>query len=284
MGVVGLSRALADAQRRATTDHIHDRPCVHVRAADPDPATPPLVVVPGLNDPLLRVTGTPWYAALMALFARRYAASRDVYVVSRPLDTPETTRELAHGYVPVLDALGPADVLGLSMGGFLVQHLAADHPGLVERAVLGLAAASLSEHGREVVARWRDWGQDGDWARVYREAYDAVATGPLRRLLRFGGAGYARLAPGAESPVDFARAADACLAHDATDRLDDVAVPTLVVGGTADPFFDEADFRATAAGIPDADLAVLSGLGHEAVLCHPRTFDAQLARFFDRTR
>jgi pimeloyl-ACP methyl ester carboxylesterase len=284
MDLVGLPLALADAHRRATTGRIHDHPFVRVRAADPDPPTPPLVVVPGLNDPLLRVTGTPWYAALMALFARRYAARRDVYVVSRPLDTPDTTRELAQGYVPVLEAVGPANVLGLSMGGFLVQHLAADHPDLVERAVLGLAAARLSADGREVVGRWRDWGQEGEWGRVYGDAYDAVATGPLRRLLRLGGAGYARLAPGAESPVDFARAADACLVHDATDRLGDVAVPTLVVGGTADPFFEEADFRETAAGIPDADLAVLSGLGHEAVLCHPRSFDAQLARFFDRTR
>jgi pimeloyl-ACP methyl ester carboxylesterase len=284
MGLVGLPLALADARRRASTGRIHDHPYVRVRAADPDPAAVPLVVVPGLNDPLLRVTGTPWYAALMALFARRYADERDVYVVSRPLDTPETTREMADGYAPVLDAIERADVLGLSMGGFLVQHLAADHPDLVHRAVLGLAAARLSPDGRAVVARWRDWGQDGEWGRVYRDAYDAVATGPLRRLLRLGGAGYARLAPGAESPVDFQRAADACLAHDATDRLADVPVPTLVVGGTDDPFFDETDFRDTAAGIPDCSLAVLSGLGHEAVLCHPRTFDAQLTRFFDRPR
>jgi len=51
------------------------------------------------------------------------------------------------------------------------------------------------------------------------------------------------------------------LGHDTRSLLAGVAVPTLVLGGAADPFFPEAALRETAAALPDATLRVLSG-GH----------------------
>lgn len=48
------------------------------------------------------------------------------------------------------------------------------------------------------------------------------------------------------------------------DRLHEITVPTLVAGGTEDPFYSGELFRETAAGIPNARLALYEGMGHPA--------------------
>ncbi|MFC6835785.1 alpha/beta fold hydrolase [Halomarina ordinaria] len=246
----------------------------------------PLVVVVGLNDPLLRVTDALWFAASVAALGRRLRRRGypgPVYLLSRPVGLPRdaTTRTLAADLGEVLDAndLAPANLLGLSMGGFLVQHLAADRPDLVERAVCGLAADRLSPHGRRTVERWRAWGAAGEWGRIYRAGSDVVAVGALRRLLRAGTYPYERLASVPPAAVDFDVSARASLAHDAGDRLASVDAPTLVVGGTRDPFFSERAFRRTADGLHDGRFVRLDGLGHEAVICAGERFDRPVVDF-----
>jgi pimeloyl-ACP methyl ester carboxylesterase len=267
--------------RRVSTGRIADHPYLRVAAADRDESLPPLVILPGLNDPMLRVTATPWYAGLMALLGRRYAARRPVYLVSRPLDGPETVAGRAAGYAPVFERIGPADALGLSMGGFLAVELAAERPDLLDRVALGLAAGALSPHGRERVARWRALAERERWRVLFGDAFDVVATGWARRALHVGGWLYDAVAAGPESPIDFRREAAACLSYDGWDRLSEVEAQTLVVGGTTDPFFTTAAFRRTADAL-GCRLALLRGAGHEAPLMAPATFDAPLRRFFAR--
>ena len=243
-----------------------------------------LVVVPGLNDPLHRVGDSWWYPRLMALYLRRYADTHTAYMVSRPPGlAPDTTMaDLARGYERVLDALDAesVDVLGLSMGGFVVQHLAAADDR-VDRAVLGLSGAGLSDGGTAVVRRWRDWAVASDWGSIYRDAAGILAAGARARLLQVGSLVYERAFEPVD-PTDFLVSADACLAFDGTDACERVDPPTLVVGADRDPFFDEADYRAAAAALPNGRLAMLRGTGHEAVVEHPAAFDGTIRRFLDR--
>jgi pimeloyl-ACP methyl ester carboxylesterase len=48
-----------------------------------------------------------------------------------------------------------------------------------------------------------------------------------------------------------------------TTALRSVAVPTLVVHGAADPLIDISGGRATARAIPEAELAIFDGMGHD---------------------
>lgn len=75
--------------------------------------------------------------------------------------------------------------------------------------------------------------------------------------------------------TDFVASADACLGHDATPWLDDVAVPTFLIGGTEDPFFGHEGYRRTAAAIPNARYVEFDA-GHEAVLDRRREFDGAI--------
>jgi pimeloyl-ACP methyl ester carboxylesterase len=241
-----------------------------------------LLVVPGLNDPICRVTDAWWFSLLVATYCNRYTGEHTVAMVSRPPGLPGdvSVRELSEGYARVLEEVGPADVMGLSMGGFLVQRLAADYPDRVEHAVLGLAADRLSEHGRRVVERWRLHAAGDDWQPVCSEAAGIVAGGLQRPIVRGAAGLYGRLgSPSAVDRSDFLASANACLAHDAGEWLGEIDVPTLVLGGTEDPFFTERRYRETAAGLPDASLYVIDGAGHEAVLDRRREFDGAISSF-----
>jgi pimeloyl-ACP methyl ester carboxylesterase len=45
-------------------------------------------------------------------------------------------------------------------------------------------------------------------------------------------------------------------------RLNEICAPTLIIGGSEDPFFSESLLRETAEKIPDATLHVYEGVGH----------------------
>ena len=69
---------------------------------------------------------------------------------------------------------------------------------------------------------------------------------------------------GGGDPADMVATIEAEDAFDVSDRLDAVAAPTLVVGGTRDGFYSVDLFRQTADGVRDGRLELLDGKGHVA--------------------
>jgi len=240
-----------------------------------------LVVIPGLNDPLLRVTERWWFDLAMGVFMRTYAEGRTVYVVSRPrgLADGTTVEELADGYASVLDEVGPAVVLGLSLGGFVGLELAA-MDDRVEGLVLALAAHRLNPAGRRLVREWREAAEAERWLDIYRSAADVLGSGSRRRAYRLAGRSYATVGGRPNAAADFVPTADACLAYDGRSTLPDVVVPTLVVGGTADEFFAGMDFATTADGVKQGRFVELPGAGHEAVIERPE-FETAVEAFLE---
>lgn len=243
---------------------------------------PPLLVLPGVNDPLLRARDQPWFDAVLAAYCRRQAracraagAPRTVTYLSRPTGVGDTVAAMADRTRDALDAFGRCDVLGISAGGFLALALARTDDR-IRSVSLGLSAARLSRHGRESLGTWRRWATAGEWRRLYRAGVRAVVTGWRRRV----GALAVRAFDAVWRPParDVRHTLLAALAFDATPWLDAVDVPTLVVGGTADPFFTDDAFAATAAAL-DARHERLAGWGHDAIIEGGRRVDAAVASF-----
>jgi pimeloyl-ACP methyl ester carboxylesterase len=179
-------------------------------------------------------------------------------------------RDMATDALAVLDDLGidRAHVMGLSMGGMIVQQLAIDHP---ER--LASMTSVMSTTG------------DPDVGQATPEAF-AILTGPpatsrpsaIARHLEgnriFGSPGHYdpdRLTQAAEEAFDrgfyppgVARQITAVLASGSrSDGLRTVTVPTLVMHGDADTLIDISGGRRTAECIPGARFEVLEGMGHD---------------------
>lgn len=226
----------------------------------------PLVVLPGISD-ALRPTGTSTVTgALLQYRAFRAYREYDVWVVGRPHDLPgeSTTQSMADDYARLLDRIGEAHVLGLSMGGLIAQHLAADHPDQVRRLILGAAGTQVGPEGRETLERWATWGGKHRFRDIYLDAVEVSYTGYRWLLYPPVVRAASRLLPEPAAPDDFVVSCAACRDHDGREVVSEIEASTLVIGGSHDHFFPEATLRETAAGIDGAKLALLGGTGHAA--------------------
>jgi pimeloyl-ACP methyl ester carboxylesterase len=244
-----------------------------------------LVIFAGLSDAFQPERPARYLALLLErYYYRLFTDEYTMYVVSRRRNLPAgtTTREMAAEYADLLAEydVGPADVLGVSLGGLIAQHLAADRPDLVRRLVLGVSGVRVGEAARRTLRRWAEWADRGWWFDAYLDSIPVTYTGYRRwlypPLIRTVG----RLLLSEPAAVsDVAVSCRACLSHDATDRRSEIEAPTLVVGGTEDHFFPEGILRTTADGIPNSRLELIEGTGHGAFEERKRAFDKTVKAF-----
>ena len=186
---------------------------------------------------------------------------------SSPLQGPTSIVELAQDAARLLDALAidSAHVLGISMGGMIAQELALAHPERVRTLTLGCTycgGEGSSLTSPQVLQRLTEAMMSGDQMRALRAAFEAnispaaAAEGQLYREF---------LAIAAQRtvavPVIMAQM-QACVVHDTSARLSQLAMPTLVIHGTADEMLPVENGRVVASRIPGSQLELLDGIGH----------------------
>ena len=224
-----------------------------------------LVILPGTtleNEPPNRIA--EWtYRLGFGRFARDYT----VYVINRRPGMPPgyTTRDMAADYATVLEQeLGPSHVMGFSTGGEIAQYVALDHPSSVRCLILVVSACRLSAEGREICERWQVLAREGRWQDLRTDMASVTVSGETnKRLARLFMGVFGRLIIKAPSDAqDFLTTLGADLGHDTTERLGEISAPSLVIGGTEDPFYSEHTIRETTEKIPDATLSLYEGVGH----------------------
>lgn len=225
---------------------------------------PPLVLASGLSPEHANPTGVRRRMSLSwtAPFAEHFT----VYLVNRKagLAPGATMADIAADYAGAIeqDIGRPVMLHGTSTGGSVALQLAIDHPELVQSLVLGASACRLSPHGRQVMAEVAHLTQEGDGRRASALLMETLVPGPLAYAARglgwLAGGGFA-----ARSDMLLTIAAED--SFDAEPELTRVQAPTLVLGGTADPFYSENLFRRTAAGIPHGRAVILPGKSHNYV-------------------
>lgn len=221
-----------------------------------------LVLLPGLGDGLRTMKGT---AVPVGVMYRKFAQDYTVWSFSRRNELQQgcTTADMARDQAAAMDALGigKADVIGISMGGMIAQHLAAEFPKKVGKLVLVVTAARPNPLLTEAVDEWVTLARRDDHTalmesnlrRIYSEEYyrkNKKLLPVLGRLTKPGS--YQR----------FFLQAEACRSHDAYDRLREIAVPALVMGGERDNCLGGDASREIAARIPGAELKMYEQWGH----------------------
>lgn len=221
-----------------------------------------LVMLPGLGDGLRTMKGTALPAA--ALY-RSFGKAFTVYAFSRPEHIPQgsTTEQMARDAAYAMDALGigKAHILGVSMGGMIAQHLAADYPEKVEKLVLAVTCAQPNPILEAAVFQWIDEAQQGDHTALMdsnvRLIYSDAYYEKNKRLIPLLG----KLTK-PNSYDRFLKQAEACLHHNAVEKLRDIQAQTLVIGGEQDRVLGGEASRQMAEAIPKAQLKLYPQWGH----------------------
>ena len=217
---------------------------------------------------------------------------------------PLTGRHDVAGYAEVIAELigrlggaeRPIVLVGHSFGSIVASRLAASRPSLVHRLVLinpiatsalrgphaalaGLTAAyySLGERlpsraGRSLLTnRW-----------VVLAASRAMTRTRDKRLRGFIDDNHLRHFSRFHSPAVVNQSFQASVTHTVTDYADQLRMPVLLVAGEHDEIAPVAGQRALAARLPDAELVVISDVGHLVHYETPEAAAAEVVRFLGR--
>ncbi len=230
----------------------------------------------------------PLPALLASLINGHYKFLADdftTFIVLRKPGLPEgySMRDMADDYATMIkeEFGGPVDVIGVSTGGSIVQHLAADHPDLVRKLIIHSSAYVLSDWTKSLQMRVASLARQRRWRAVYDTmlgptlTYDGARRYVAKPLWWLGILLAGTFAAPAD-PSDLVVTIEAEDKHNFRDRLAQIKAPTLVVAGDKDPFYSEDLFRETAEGIPDARLILYKGMGHPA---HGEQFRRDVLQF-----
>lgn len=242
-----------------------------------DPAHPALLMVNGLGSQSINYADA-WCAMFAAegLFVVRFD-NRDVGLSTSFADAPVgergnayTLSDMARDGMAVLDAAGidRAHVMGLSMGGMIVQTMAIEHPDRLLSATSVMSRTGEPGYGDSTpeafalltappatdresyvqasIAGLRCWGSpefadEARWRADAERAYDRSfrPDGTRRQFLAVGASG------------------------SRSEALRSVRVPFLVMHGSADTLITPSGGERTAELVPGARYVLIEGMGHD---------------------
>jgi 3-oxoadipate enol-lactonase len=262
----------------------------------------------GSGDPLLLIMGlaadsTAWMFQVPD-FAQHYRTivfdNRGVGRTSKPAG-PYTIHEMADDAAGLLDVLDVrrAHVVGVSMGGMIAQELALRHPSRVRSLVL---ACTYPEPDAEI-ERNRRFSLEQFGGTVTAEGemqVDLKAINPMDFLQHLLPAVFNQEFIAKELPkliqvfsgaLQYGFSMEAILGqvaavmnHKATERLHQIAVPTLVITGDADRLIPPANSDILAKHIPGAKLVRIAGGSHGFNFETPEVFNRAVLEFLASVR
>lgn len=243
-----------------------------------DPSDPPILLIMGAM-----ASGVWWPVELC-----RELAARGRFVIRydhrdtgastsyEPGTAPYDVEDLAEDAMHVLDGYGisQAHVVGMSLGGYIAQLLALKYPDRVlsitmisseplatsDPNIPKLSQSVLDYHARAAELDWSNHDevleyQIGAWRLLSGTAYEFDPE-----LIRD------------MAEADLARTPNPLTAFNHgtlgggeawIDRLDEIAVPSLIIHGTEDIVLPYAHARALHAALAGSRLVTLQGVGHE---------------------
>ncbi len=218
-------------------------------------------------------------------YAARFAATHRVIAVdlrghgrSDPIRGGIELAGFAQDVAAVLrrEEVGPVEVIGVSLGGMVAQHLAVADPDLVSSLVLCSTGGALKDEVRPVVAERGTPALRDGMSAVLGPTIERWFS-PAGRDAEIGRRCAATLL--ADDVESWAAVWQAISRLDTLGALPGVRVPALVVTGDQDTSMTPAMAREMAEALPDARLEIVEGAWHLGAFEDEEHFMALFARF-----
>lgn len=225
--------------------------------------------------------GSGYFAPQIADLGRSHdviAADLPGFAGSSGEDCPQSIAGLSEALIGLLDQLEIErfSLLGHSMGGMVALQAALDHPDRIEKLVLYGTSSSGTlpnrfESFEETIARVERDGVAATAARVSATWFVDGKDAPLYPLCLEAGRGAAQ------------EAVIACLKAmpqwAVTERLKELAAPTLVICGEQDRSYSIDSVVQLARDIKTAQLCLIPGCAHNLHLEKPDLFNQVVGEF-----
>lgn len=208
-----------------------------------------------------------------------------------------SVEDMAADVIAVMDAYGRdrAHLMGMSLGGYISQMLALQHPErvlsltLVASEPLGWDGPPLPHISQAFLDHFSGFGAL-DWS-----DREAVTGFLLRSEELCAGSGQpfdgprvrariGQVLARTDSPASMFNHGALTTREDWTGRFRAIARPVLVLHGEEDPVLPVENGRALAEGIADSGLLVLPGMGHELPLSRLPLIAERVAAHIERTQ
>ncbi|GEM_PF-3236441 len=199
------------------------------------------------------------------------------------LPAAHTQEQIATAFATFIKAnYRPGILIGISYGGFIALPFAAMYPELVQKLVLLVSAYQPSAAGTTLMRKFMHLiEKEGHYQAAIK--FNSLINNTLLRIL-YSFLTWAKrktLATGANPATTFINAYRQILKTGDGNKkyLAQIQAPTLVIGGTDDPFFSKELFEETAALIPQGKAVVFANQGHYLPLEKLKAVKKILAEF-----
>lgn len=223
-----------------------------------------LVVFDGLNFDHKPLSGMA--LRMNSIMFKIISQDHTVYLVGRKPGLPEgfTMRDMSNDYAEMIrhDIGSIVDIAGVSTGGPIAQWFAIDHSELMRKLVLISTRYRLSDFGKQAQLKILEAARTGS-----RRATAAAMPGLIMKgfTVKFMKSIFWLMGPMiyGRNMSDGIAELDAEDKFNFKERLPEIKVPTLVIGGAEDPLYL---IKETAEGIPGARLILYENASHTAMM------------------
>jgi pimeloyl-ACP methyl ester carboxylesterase len=186
----------------------------------------------------------------------------------------------------LMEALGirKANILGVSMGGYIAQELALNYPDRVKRLVLACTGPGGERAVLASPERLKKFTANEGLTpeEILRKDMDIYFSDEYLKRNHEKMEGFIKLSLRYYQPPDaFERQFAACLGHDTVNRLSRIGAPTLILTGDDDPLVPPENSKILNELIPGSKLVFSPGKRHCFFMEEADRFNQMVIDFFE---
>ena len=235
-----------------------------------------LIIIPGLGFKIIR-----GMAILFYLMYKELACNYKVYLIGRRNITPDgyTTRDMANDVLFCMDhfKIDKADVVGISQGGMIAQHLVLENQERINKLVLVVTIARYDDIMKESIENWISLIQEKKYKEMRLDSIEkSFSEDSVKKTkLAYKILGIIERNPGYDSYVNDAKA---CVTHNTFDDINKIKVPTLIIGSKKDRVLGYKGSIDLAEKIKGSELYIYDGYSH-GVFIEAKDFNKRVIDF-----